>query len=259
MSFEDFGLIMLLFISIVLYMIYKFIIYLSCILSDEYKHFCLLNKHYRSLYYVVPNTVICGNKRFSSLQSFRHHKSLEEIVRKYVEYHIDEVWDILCYHEDNKYLCDEYEKEVTELLSNCNNELRKFMYKRRVRIPWIYCFRVNYFYTSPAGKNHYTGHEDFSPEFVQNICEKYFKQKYGFDDEKEFVKKQRSMMSKGLRYDVLQRDNFCCVVCGRNADDGVKLEVDHIKPVSKGGKTEISNLQTLCLDCNRGKSAKYDE
>jgi 5-methylcytosine-specific restriction endonuclease McrA len=38
--------------------------------------------------------------------------------------------------------------------------------------------------------------------------------------------------------------------------DGVKLEVDHIKPISKGGKTVLNNLQTLCMDCNRGKSNK---
>ena len=34
------------------------------------------------------------------------------------------------------------------------------------------------------------------------------------------------------------------------------LEVDHIKPVSKGGTNEIINLVTSCRDCNRGKSDK---
>ena len=34
------------------------------------------------------------------------------------------------------------------------------------------------------------------------------------------------------------------------------LEVDHIVPVSKGGKTEADNLQTLCWRCNRSKSNK---
>lgn len=37
------------------------------------------------------------------------------------------------------------------------------------------------------------------------------------------------------------------------------LEVDHIKPVSKGGAVfDKDNLQILCEDCNREKSDKWD-
>lgn len=57
----------------------------------------------------------------------------------------------------------------------------------------------------------------------------------------------------------MKRDGFRCVLCGRTAADGVKLHVDHILPVSKGGKTEVDNLRTLCDECNLGKSDKYDE
>ena len=35
----------------------------------------------------------------------------------------------------------------------------------------------------------------------------------------------------------------------RRHRDGVRLHVDHIVPVSKGGKTEMHNLQTLCEAC----------
>lgn len=66
----------------------------------------------------------------------------------------------------------------------------------------------------------------------------------------------RPSMTKKLRMQVLTRDNYACKICGRTAKDGVKLEVDHIIPVSKGGTTTIDNLQTLCFDCNRGKSNK---
>ena len=69
---------------------------------------------------------------------------------------------------------------------------------------------------------------------------------------------ERSKMSSTLRYQVLNRDGFRCTICGATAEDGVKLHVDHIKPVSKGGKTELSNLRTLCDRCNRGKSDYYN-
>ena len=64
-------------------------------------------------------------------------------------------------------------------------------------------------------------------------------------------------VSLSTRTKVLERDNYTCQMCGRNfKEDGVKLEVDHIMPVAKGGSDNISNLQTLCFDCNRGKSDK---
>ncbi len=66
--------------------------------------------------------------------------------------------------------------------------------------------------------------------------------------------KRRSGLSLRKRWAVLERDNKKCVVCGASAGDGVELEVDHIKPVSKGGSDELENLQTLCFDCNRGKA-----
>ena len=65
-------------------------------------------------------------------------------------------------------------------------------------------------------------------------------------------------MTDKLRYQVLNRDCHRCVICGASAKDGVKLHVDHIIPVSKGGKTELSNLRTLCERCNLGKGSSYD-
>jgi hypothetical protein len=63
--------------------------------------------------------------------------------------------------------------------------------------------------------------------------------------------------SLALRFRVLKRDCFRCVACGKSpsAIPGLVLEVDHITPWSKGGATVLANLQTLCFDCNRGKSA----
>ena len=59
-----------------------------------------------------------------------------------------------------------------------------------------------------------------------------------------------------LRYIVMKRDNFKCCMCGRSpaTTPGLELHIDHIKPWSKGGETLIDNLQTLCSDCNLGKS-----
>lgn len=63
---------------------------------------------------------------------------------------------------------------------------------------------------------------------------------------------ERRPLSKKLRFEVFKRDAFTCQYCGKKAPD-VVLEVDHIKPVSKGGKNELLNLVTACFECNRGK------
>lgn len=64
---------------------------------------------------------------------------------------------------------------------------------------------------------------------------------------------KRKEVPKRMRFEVFKRDNFTCQYCGRMASD-VVLHVDHIKPVSKGGKNEMINLVTSCFDCNSGKS-----
>jgi hypothetical protein len=65
----------------------------------------------------------------------------------------------------------------------------------------------------------------------------------------------RKSMSKKTRFEVFKRDKFACQYCGAKAPD-VLLHVDHINPVSKGGKDALLNLVTACVGCNGGKSAR---
>ena len=61
-------------------------------------------------------------------------------------------------------------------------------------------------------------------------------------------------VSLSVRYQIMIRDGHKCQLCGRNVSDGIKLEIDHKVPVSRGGENALDNLWTLCFDCNRGKS-----
>ncbi|MEA5592919.1 HNH endonuclease [Rivularia sp. UHCC 0363] len=67
--------------------------------------------------------------------------------------------------------------------------------------------------------------------------------------------KRSRYIPSSIRVSVLHRDKYKCVFCGRNAKQ-VQLEVDHIIAFSKGGSSNLNNLQTLCIDCNRGKGAR---
>lgn len=71
-------------------------------------------------------------------------------------------------------------------------------------------------------------------------------------------KSKRRLISGKKRHAVFARDNYRCQICGATVDDGAKLHVDHILPVSKGGTNDIRNLQILCEKCNLGKHNRTD-
>jgi len=54
---------------------------------------------------------------------------------------------------------------------------------------------------------------------------------------------------KKVKEEVLARDNWQCVMCGKKEG----LQFDHIIPYSKGGSNTSENLQILCASCNRKK------
>lgn len=65
----------------------------------------------------------------------------------------------------------------------------------------------------------------------------------------------RKPISQKTRFEVFKRDKFTCQYCGKRAPD-VVLHCDHIEPVAAGGKGDILNLITACVDCNAGKGAR---
>jgi len=71
---------------------------------------------------------------------------------------------------------------------------------------------------------------------------------------------EKRNVSERLRYRVLARDLFKCVLCGRSpaSELGVKLHIDHILPFSKGGQTTIENLRSVCNRCNWGKGSEVE-
>lgn len=83
-----------------------------------------------------------------------------------------------------------------------------------------------------------------------------------------------NVYTRSLRYMTFYQKGCKCVVCGKEgthftldsgadnpdrkhfnlrADDGTLMTRDHIIPKSRGGREHISNMQTMCVDCNKAK------
>ena len=64
--------------------------------------------------------------------------------------------------------------------------------------------------------------------------------------------KRKNLHFSSLKWKIFKRDDFTCQNCGSQEF----LELDHIIPLSKGGKEKEDNYQTLCKKCNVRKKDK---
>lgn len=67
---------------------------------------------------------------------------------------------------------------------------------------------------------------------------------------------QRELQGYEVREYLLEKWNRQCTYCGI---DDVPLEIEHIKPKSKGGSNRVSNLTLACRECNQVKGNREIE
>lgn len=122
---------------------------------------------------------------------------------------------------------------------------------------------INDFIAISIIKGHFMANKGYELEILPSY--KFDYNLYESKDHEIEVKSTKMTISKtnrviplGIRYKILERDKGECKLCGKNPErNGVILHIDHILPYSLGGLTEMDNLQTLCSDCNIGKSNKF--
>lgn len=135
--------------------------------------------------------------------------------------------------------------------------MKKFMHKlgfKTVDFSTLY-FPVYIFrYVSPGGNK--STHCNIKLD-VNNLNEfvKYLSDIVKF---KKSALGQRALMTSKLREKIKLRDNYTCQTCRLTTyeEKNLLLEIDHIIPISKGGRSTEENLQTLCWKCNRTKGAR---
>ena len=134
-------------------------------------------------------------------------------------------------------------KKLLTKIINSNVKTAKTSFFATVRL-----IQTNYYGGFVQAKN-----SVFSEDEILETIYKLEQKNNGFylnsDIWDSIVKIERSKVSNKIRFQIYERDGYRCRKCGSTEN----LEIDHIYPISKGGKTELSNLQTLCRNCNLKK------
>lgn len=139
------------------------------------------------------------------------------------------------------------------------NRREKRLFLKRMLFPVVDCrFSVTMSYTSRKGQVNLSKGDIFNFDDLFACLESVSRSRLDKNTYSHLAAVERGEVSDSLRYDIMQRDNFTCVICGASARLGARLHVDHIVPISKGGKSIPSNLRTLCERCNIGKSDKIE-
>ncbi len=100
------------------------------------------------------------------------------------------------------------------------------------------------------------GSDFFALTSLQKFCTKQCAKRVGKRNEK-FLRRTRSASKVPVyRYEIWKRDNFICQLCFHLVDVLLKVPhplaptLDHVIPISKGGKHEPENVQLAHFECN---------
>lgn len=171
--------------------------------------------------------------------------------------------DVLEKIKHNRIIKRDYEYQLQRIFEiqpiDKYSDLEASVVRSRIhKIKTDYKMSLTYSYTSAQGRNHFRNSVTYTYDDIikgLDMAEMELRKRKNFEYMRE---QERAKMTRSMRYDVFVRDKFQCRICGASREDGIKLHVDHIYPIARGGKTIMSNLQTLCEDCNVGKWDKVN-
>ncbi len=170
--------------------------------------------------------------------------------------------------KQNSRLYQEYLKEIAALpaLGNYLVDTKKLNHKRLVKTekrllqkktftkpPMDFCIEVTLYCAQINGRVYDYKTEMFQADTILVLIKRLQNRRGTFYNDREIwnsiCRVERGKVSNKMRFSIYQRDGYRCCNCGVT-QRYAQLEIDHIIPIAKGGKSTYDNLQTLCHECN---------
>lgn len=277
-SVDSFGIGLLIFVLVSLFVFLAIFVPIS-IVRGKYRKFVLehsvalkqlneINKHYQ--FKSIPNFDM---EHSYDNENFYGDISCQDYLTYQLVYIQKKVNAALKDTLDNKTLFDKYKKEIKEtcvmdqydtpnLLKNRNRIIRfeNNLFGRQVKTPTIlFSINVRLRLTNINGTYRGSKRDEFFPKEIKDIISKINQKRGSFylnnDIWQSICRVERGKVTNRMRFAIYERDHYRCKKCGRKTND---LEVDHIIPIAKGGKSTFDNLQTLCHRCNYRKGSNIE-
>lgn len=150
-------------------------------------------------------------------------------------------------------------KSMTKLKKKHLLSMEKKLFEQKKLNPIInFKININLSCAKINGSIYRSKSQSFSSEQITYLINKLNNKSKNFYNDKmiwdALCRVERGKVSNKMRFSIYQRDGYRCKICGRKEN---YLEIDHIKPIAKGGKSTYDNLQTLCKRCNKIKGDTY--
>ena len=92
-------------------------------------------------------------------------------------------------------------------------------------------------------------------EMEKRLAAKRAATQRAYQDAREALKRGASGAEPVVRSEIIRRDDSTCYLCGKHCKPG-DIHLDHVIPLSKGGRHHPGNIRVACAYCNLSKGAK---
>lgn len=190
-----------------------------------------------------------------------------QFIKKDISEQIEKIHNNKLMYENYKKATDSikqtgnFQKETGKLNLNKLIKIEKTLIQRET-IPQPvtqFCLTVCLYCSKINGQIYSAKSDIFYDTDIQDLIFRLNKKRGNYYTDREIwdaiCRVERGKVSNKMRFSIYARDGYRCCKCGASGRYA-QLEVDHIVPIAKGGKSTYNNLQTLCHKCNVEKGDK---